>query len=182
MTEQRSRVELNLNTVMNLLTIATVLVVGGASWQASKSGIETNSNAISEMAKNVATLSSMVTELSSDIREEEAWRAAHETTNRDRRTEIAADIASVSTTIRANDDRIDTLEAVSARTSDRVAASEARASELSGSIAALQKSVNEIGNDLRNRQSEQASDIRVIREWIEEQRSRSETSKPALRR
>lgn len=113
--------EWNLNTIIQLITLAGVLVTGGIAWNDTRRDI-------------------------AGIKE---WIADHETDGRDRRGVVEANIARLGTTVTTLDDRLDTQEAQAARLSDRVSATEARSAEFAQTLRELQASINAQGGDLK---------------------------------
>ena len=113
--------EWNLNTLIQLVTLAGVLVTGGVAWNNTRR----------------------------DIIEVKSWISDHEAEGRDRRAQNEAGIARLGTSVSGLDDRLDTQEAQSTRLSDRISAAEARGAEFAQTLRELQASINEQGTDLK---------------------------------
>lgn len=113
--------EWNLNTIIQLFTLAGVLVTGGVAWNNTRR----------------------------DIGEIKSWISDHEAEGRDRRGQNEAGLARLGTSVGGLDDRLDTQEAQSTRLSDRVSATEARSAEFAQTLRELQSSINEQGTDLK---------------------------------
>lgn len=113
--------EWNLNTVLGLITLGTVIVTGGY-W------LNDNDRDIGELQK---------------------WRSDHESNVREIRSEISADIARVETQTSTLDDRLDVQEATTSRLSDRVSANEARSAEFAQTLRELQSAINQQSGDIR---------------------------------
>lgn len=113
--------EWNLNTVLGLVTLVTV-ILGGGYWL--------NDN-------------------DRDIAEIQEWRQTHDGDMRERRGEIEADFGRLGAQTASLDDRLDAQEANASRLSDRVAANEARSAEFAQTLRELQSAINQQSGDIR---------------------------------
>lgn len=115
------RLEWNLNTLVQLLGIAVIIIGGIGVWF----------------------------NLNRDVTEIQEWKVLHEADVKERRGQIEASLARGSAQVQALDDRLDTQEAFAVRLSDRVSAAEARGAEFAATLRELQSSINEQGTDLK---------------------------------
>lgn len=113
--------EWNLNTIMNAVTLAGVLVTGGVLWNDTRR----------------------------DIVSVNEWIADHEGEVRERRGSIDAGISRVSAQVTGLDDRLDSQEALTVRLSDRISAAEARSAEFAVALRELQTAINQQSGDLK---------------------------------
>lgn len=113
--------EWNLNTIIQLVTLAGVLVTGGVAWNNTRRDID-------------------------GIKE---WITSHEAEGRERRGQNEAATARLGTGVSGLDDRLDVQEAQSVRLSDRISAAEARSAEFAQTLRELQSSINQQGSDLK---------------------------------
>lgn len=88
------------------------------------------------------------------------WREIREMDVKERRAVYESKIAALETGVKGLDERLDKQENDSGRLSDKQSATDARLSENTQAVRDLQKSINEQGGD-----------IKVIRAYIDEERS-----------
>lgn len=119
--QRAPKLEWNLNTILQLITLTGVIVTGAVAWNDTRRDI----GSINE------------------------WIADHETQQRERRGEIEAGISRVATQTGALDDRLDQQEALAVRLSDRVSAAEARSAEFAVALRELQTAINQQSGDLK---------------------------------
>lgn len=113
--------EWNLNTVVQLIGLALILL-GGGYW---------------------------LNDQERDIRALNDWRLEHEAEGKERRGANEAAVSRLGAMVSGLDERLDTAEAASVRLSDRVSATEARSAEFATNLRELQRAINEQGSDLR---------------------------------
>lgn len=130
--------EWNFNTLLQLLSILVMLLGGWTIW----------------------------VNLRRDVVELQEWKTSLIVETKERRGQIEANFARVSTQASTLDERLDAQEAAVGRLSDRVSAAEARSAEFAQTLRELQSSINQ-----------QSGDLKVILAWIEEQRRYEETRK-----
>lgn len=130
--------EWNFNTLLQLLSILVMLLGGWTIW----------------------------VNLRRDVVEIQEWKTNLIVETKERRGQIEANFARVSTQASTLDERLDAQEAAVGRLSDRVSAAEARSAEFAQTLRELQSSINQ-----------QSGDLKVILAWIEEQRRHKETRK-----
>lgn len=119
---QRARpFEWNLNTILGLVTLVTVILTGGY-W-------------LNDNDRDIAAI--------------QEWIGEHEGVSRERRGEVEGDLSRVATQVVTLDDRLDVEEATVSRISDRVSAAEARSAEVAATIRELQTSINQQSGDLK---------------------------------
>lgn len=123
--------EWNFNTLLQLLSILVMLLGGWTIW----------------------------VNLRRDVVELQEWKTNLIVETKERRGQIEANFARVSTQASTLDERLDAQEAAVGRLSDRVSAAEARSAEFAQTLRELQSSINQ-----------QSGDLKVILAWIEEQR------------
>lgn len=148
--------EWNLNT-------AIIIFGFGITWGVLKTNVNDLGADQVALAQRVSAVETRVSADEQDIREEKAWRAAHEATAKDRRGEIEAGLSSLGTAANALDQRVDGVEAKTDRQADRQAANDAKLAEALVSLQEVQKSVTDI-----------QSDQKVILSYVDEQRRRAE--------
>ena len=111
----------NLNTWVQLISLATMLFVAGVAW----SKYDSRTGALEE------------------------WQARHTEEHKNRKAEIEANAAKLEAEVRAVENNVQTLERFADRIGDRVSAAEARNSQTEMLIRDLTKQVGEVSSDVK---------------------------------